>query len=735
MSLNATETPDQNATGTAEIPEKEAALVLGVVQDGEGDVDGAEHASKEVMSEQVSVTVPGAMRGSGKDVTDASKQDADKNVVERLEEEPTAVSEGLPLLEDFAGESAVEMPKQALTAVAETLEDPGDESDTSKSVAEVTGHMPAAVSDVWQDDREDVESNVDKAKVQEISQPVRIRMTSADKLCARVLVIEWEDGGNLRQRWRSADDALENGWFEVEKLLPPTATNIAVQFQLKCPRKNLDVYAVDRHNGCSWVMLGKERYAPEVICLRVGAGHFSDPIDVVFELKGPVHRCFVHRAWNAARQGGTPEEWEFWDDEDSKPPCEGLPATLAAANDAISPQVFEDPKSYLRACECRLAASVQALLDVHRETLRALQGLDSSCNWNWLRANMGTSFSAGLMIAAVPSTILLPPLGIGLAIAGSVASTAAYGGDAMQERWSLGRLRRQLSWDNWNAFVVIDLLRAWVLALKETEPYLKKHAAPGVDDQLMSDPGKTKNQPSSSSTAIRMATGVVTTFSDEAAAALPVLGPAGVIVGAVMSTGIAIHGWTSQKFSQKEVRAKLADLKRRLICHQFLLARLGALRCPLCDLCISENEPAARCAAQLHVFHKSCVVGKSLNSCACCASTLDVDEGSLSTWANVLARQRSTQDAVDGTASSAAPPSLAPPSVQEGGGLEESFWHLLGCLDAVENRLATIELRLGKKVPETVQSSRSSRLLSDFSPFGNRSSKKKKEPLRNEEFF
>eukprot|EP00931_Biecheleriopsis_adriatica_P040092 TRINITY_DN22935_c0_g1_i1.p1 TRINITY_DN22935_c0_g1~~TRINITY_DN22935_c0_g1_i1.p1 ORF type:complete len:708 (-),score=127.49 TRINITY_DN22935_c0_g1_i1:233-2356(-) len=707
MSLNATETPDQNATGTAEIPEKEAALVLGVVQDGEGDVDGAEHASKEVMSEQVSVTVPGAMRGSGKDVTDASKQDADKNVVERLEEEPTAVSEGLPLLEDFAGESAVEMPKQALTAVAETLEDPGDESDTSKSVAEVTGHMPAAVSDVWQDDREDVESNVDKAKVQEISQPVRIRMTSADKLCARVLVIEWEDGGNLRQRWRSADDALENGWFEVEKLLPPTATNIAVQFQLKCPRKNLDVYAVDRHNGCSWVMLGKERYAPEVICLRVGAGHFSDPIDVVFELKGPVHRCFVHRAWNAARQGGTPEEWEFWDDEDSKPPCEGLPATLAAANDAISPQVFEDPKSYLRACECRLAASVQALLDVHRETLRALQGLDSSCNWNWLRANMGTSFSAGLMIAAVPSTILLPPLGIGLAIAGSVASTAAYGGDAMQERWSLGRLRRQLSWDNWNAFVVIDLLRAWVLALKETEPYLKKHAAPGV----------------------------VTTFSDEAAAALPVLGPAGVIVGAVMSTGIAIHGWTSQKFSQKEVRAKLADLKRRLICHQFLLARLGALRCPLCDLCISENEPAARCAAQLHVFHKSCVVGKSLNSCACCASTLDVDEGSLSTWANVLARQRSTQDAVDGTASSAAPPSLAPPSVQEGGGLEESFWHLLGCLDAVENRLATIELRLGKKVPETVQSSRSSRLLSDFSPFGNRSSKKKKEPLRNEEFF
>merc|ERR1719221_956209 len=107
----------------------------------------------------------------------------------------------------------------------------------------------------------------------------------------------------------------------------------------------------------------------------------------------------------------------------------------------------------------RLVAAIQELLAVHRDTLRGLRGLDAACTGRWYAVNSGTTFSATLLVAAVPSTILLPPLGLGLAIAGGVAGAGSLGGDAMQERWSLATLKKQLLKDNWNFLVVTEMLK------------------------------------------------------------------------------------------------------------------------------------------------------------------------------------------------------------------------------------------------------------------------------------
>jgi len=533
-----------------------------------------------------------------------------------------------------------------------------------------------------------------KAAVHAISPPVRLRMTSADKLCARAMLVEWEDGSTERQRWLSSEDRLQNGWYEAEKLLSPTATNITVQFRVKGPRKFWEVCAVDRRNGCSWVLLGKDRYAKEVVCLRVGAGHFSDPIDATFELKGPMHRCFLHRAWNAARTGPSEdsEDWECWEDLDSRPQCDTVPATLVAASAAVPPQEFTESAAYLEACAQRLATALPELLAVHRETLRALRGLDASCTGQWLRANAGTTLSAGLMIAAVPSTILMPPLGIGLAIAGSVASSAAFGGDALQERWSLARLREQLSRDGWNAFVVADLLRAWLLAARDVQEQ-------GVlEDRLEAETrsSEQKHKSSGAMGALKCAAWGATSFSDEAAAALPVLGPIGVIVGAVLSTGIAIHGWTSQRFSQKQVRAKLTELQNKLIVYHFLLARLGRLTCAVCSQSVSEEDAVCRCAAQTHVFHSRCLEPFS-KSCPVCSGELHEHSGSCTivTWMEGLAESPApaTSEALFAGAGFAAPASTSHGAGKVGGAdLDGIFWQLVERIHCAEREVDALQV-------------------------------------------
>lgn len=519
-------------------------------------------------------------------------------------------------------------------------------------------------------------------KVTMTGPPVRLRMASADKLCPRSMLVEWEDGSEERQCWVSSEDPLQSGWYEAEKLLPPSATNISVRFKIRGLHKKWDVCMVDRQNGCSWILLGEKRYAKEVICFRVGSQCACDPIDAVFELKGPMHRCFLHRAWNAATEGAC-EEWEYWDDEDSRPPLEGKPATLVAADAVAVPKEFDCLEEYTNAVTNRFCAAAFELLDVHRTTLRALSGLDATCTGRWLRANVGTTTSAGLMIAAVPMFFVLPPVGIGLAVAGSVAGGAAISGDSLQERWSLAELRRQLSRDGWNAFVTAELLKEWLRATAAAAAAAGSPSASVGDAEAMGPSVSEKSADTGAMGAVKTGVYAVAMFGDEAAAALPVLGPIGIAVGAVLTTGIAIHGWTTCKFSQKEVRGKMEELKHRLLALQSLLARLGKLECPICCTKISETEPIIRCADNAHCYHARCLQADACPAvCPVCAGSMDANSKSLADVVKDAGSNSSGQVETCELASSEG----ASASTQV---LDESLlWAIVAQLDALEILLA-----------------------------------------------
>merc|ERR1719491_884341 len=150
----------------------------------------------------------------------------------------------------------------------------------------------------------------------------------------------------------------------------------------------------------------------------------------------------------------------------------------------------------------------------------------------------------------------------------------------------------------------------------EAGALVDRKAELGISDDCADDSMAQCSSKGSSSGAAKSAVVAVAMLGDEAAAALPVLGPIGLGVGVFLSAGIAIHGWTSQKFSQKEVRGAIEQLKSRLVCFEFLLARLGRLECPLCSHSIAEAELAQRSA---------CIGGRAAPLCPACDSTSEDD--------------------------------------------------------------------------------------------------------------
>jgi len=179
-------------------------------------------------------------------------------------------------------------------------------------------------------------------------QPVRLRMQSEDKFCARSMEVEWENGSGQRQSWSSCDDQILNGWYEAEKVLPSSVTDIKVQFKVWAVlTSNSDVCKVDRKCDCAWVTDSSTgQRMPEVLWLRAGQSNLTEPIDVVFQLSGASPVCHVARAWNAARVDA-PEDWEHWERK-SRPRMEFRLTTLKAADDAAPPNAGTgDPISYL----------------------------------------------------------------------------------------------------------------------------------------------------------------------------------------------------------------------------------------------------------------------------------------------------------------------------------------------------------------------------------------------------
>eukprot|EP00440_Ansanella_granifera_P069026 gb/GFBE01074877.1/.p1 GENE.gb/GFBE01074877.1/~~gb/GFBE01074877.1/.p1 ORF type:complete len:609 (+),score=99.32 gb/GFBE01074877.1/:1-1827(+) len=496
--------------------------------------------------------------------------------------------------------------------------------------------------------------------------PLRLRMTSADILCARSMEVGWEDGTGIRQTWSSWSDELENGWYEAEKLLPSSATDISVHFKVHGLGGPWDVCRVDRRRKCEWVADGNGRHQSEVIWLRASDAHLNDEVDAIFELAGHFNGCYIRRAWNCVDVSSDRYPWEHWSDALSRPrvqpPCSTLEAADGAAPLAVG---LGNPRVYLICTTKRMCAAARELVEIHRQTLRGLRQLDAKFTGQWWGVNMGTSASAGLGIASAVLLFVAPPVGVGLGVGSAVTGGLAFAGDVATDRELLADFRSQLSRDTRDAFAVAELLREWLLARQALVAYSACGEPPCASSsdsctgvQGISVSGVSQRQLSVSSsfsmaedvacwgaahssssnalgtaldtglTAGAVAEGAAATGTrvaqqlgqSVAAAASQVLG----IAGALISTGYAIRGWSSTKAGQTAVRQKSADLTKRLLQLQHLLASVDRLECPICADGITLAESVRRCMHSFHCFHDRCL-HRYASHCPSCESPLEME--------------------------------------------------------------------------------------------------------------
>lgn len=470
--------------------------------------------------------------------------------------------------------------------------------------------------------------------------PVRLRMRSADPLCLRSMEVEWEDGTGVRSRWSSWTDeaAAEPSWYEAEKLLPSSATDIQVTFVERGLGGPRDVCRVSRRSGCSWVVEGGE-HVPEVIVFRHGHdASLEDEVDAVFELCGPMQACYVVRAWNAARPSRVPPSpWEFWEDRSSCPSREPRCPTIEAADGAAPIAVaLGNPRLYSICATKRLAAALRALLEVHRDTLQGLRVLDSRFTSQWLGVNCGNTASAGLGIASAVCLFSAPPVGVGLGLGSAAVGGATFAGDSVADRAHSLELKRQLSRDALNAFVVAELLKEWIQARQSLLTFSSLSmptAAPSMDGSPLlptsftrtSSVGTTLGQCGLSGAALPLCGGAAIDTSLTAGAFVDGLATAGTriadqlgkaamaasqvlgIAGALISTGFMIRGWSTSKAGQMVARELVEELTVRVLLIQQLLASIDRLECPLCAEAVILADNVQRCSASQHCFHAVCL--------------------------------------------------------------------------------------------------------------------------------
>lgn len=478
--------------------------------------------------------------------------------------------------------------------------------------------------------------------------PVRLRMTSADFLCQRSMLVRWCDPAGVEQSWSSSTEAdgPEGGWFEAEKLLPSGARNISVQFQAHGPGGPWDVCQVDRRRDCCWVAPAGSR-AAEVLRLRSDVLTVGDTVDALFELAGPMHGCYIWRAWNAAG-AARHRPWEHWPDPESRPRPAGRPKTLDAADGAAP--LLSAPGDPMVRCRCttkRLSAAAEALVGVHRRTLEGLRALDTRFTDQWLGVNVGTTASAGLGIASAVLLFTAPPVGVSLGIGSTLTGGLAFAGDSLADHSHMTDLKHQLSQDAYDAFVVGELLKEWMHAKRS----LASASSSGPSrlsraDSTMTDMGDWAGGRGSSADTFSLgeavdnglcagaiADGVALTGSRLAdglgrtvAGFSQVLG----VAGALITTGFMIRGWSTTKAGQATVREKIQELTLRVLQLQHLAASIDRLECAICADEIILADSVRRCSFGLHCFHARCLRSRGFQAgrrgCPECGGPLDAAE-------------------------------------------------------------------------------------------------------------
>lgn len=229
--------------------------------------------------------------------------------------------------------------------------------------------------------------------------------------------------------------------------------------------------------------------------------------------------------------------------------------------------------------------------------------------------NSTNSVSAGLAISAAVTFFVAPPVAAGLAIGSAVSGGAAAVGDALADSVRVEEARRLCCQADMSNFALAELLQEWQLSrdhavqalkaagnAKHGPEVLKKYGLKSVS-MSMAIGSTVASIEASVLAAETSATMAASTASRIAPVAARTLG----VVGAVVSTGVAVHGWTTKKGLQNLVRQKCDALKSSVLDSQRWLAGMDELECSVCLEGISLEDDVACCGQSWHYFHRHCM--------------------------------------------------------------------------------------------------------------------------------
>jgi hypothetical protein len=307
------------------------------------------------------------------------------------------------------------------------------------------------------------------------------------------------------------------------------------------------------------------------------------------------------------------EDWEFWEST-SRPRMESRLATLQAADAAASPSCgIGDASTYLQSRQKRLSAAARKLVEIRRGTVNSLQSLDADITRQWIGVNSANTATAGLAVGSAAALFVLPPVGVALGLASAATGGATTIADLSVDHHIFATFREQMAKDVWNTIAVAELENDWLVAREQAGEALASCDAPDIKSSMEDLGASSARLIQVGATSATLAAEVVEeglkAASTGASSAMKIgtfASRAFAVVGAVAAAGIAVHGWSTTKFSQQAVRAKLSELTSSLLYMQRWLAGLDDLECPICLEVLSLQDHSQRCT-NWHYFHAECL--------------------------------------------------------------------------------------------------------------------------------
>eukprot|EP00928_Gymnodinium_smaydae_P071231 TRINITY_DN54874_c0_g1_i1.p1 TRINITY_DN54874_c0_g1~~TRINITY_DN54874_c0_g1_i1.p1 ORF type:complete len:697 (-),score=98.55 TRINITY_DN54874_c0_g1_i1:164-2254(-) len=455
--------------------------------------------------------------------------------------------------------------------------------------------------------------------------PSSFRMKSADQVTPCSMEIDWEAGNGERQEWSSHWHPLCSG-YEAEKILPGTARNIRVRFKVQAVVKSYFILAVDRHDACSPLKCPSgDRYSEEFWFWTKGPGVLNDMIalDITFEVKGSPNECHISRVWNSARGVMQVRDYEFWPDETSRPLPRPLLEVLKAADCVALPHMDGSHKHEdCQTSTMRLVAAAKALQEERRHTLAELRYIDGQLTRQWAAVNSTQTAGAGLAVASAAALFVNPVVGMGLGVASAATSGAATAGDYLADQAMLSKARCCLNEDDLNVFALADLQEAWLRARDRANlgegrggAGSKPEQGRALDELSHYSAAGARVGLAVASTVFGAADTAVTAAASARAAQTAALGArtASVaskalgVAGAVVSTGLAIHGWATTKSLQALVQSKLKSISQSMLGTHRWLAAMSEYECTICLSRIELGDDVQFCKDSWHCFHSHCL--------------------------------------------------------------------------------------------------------------------------------